>query len=342
MVTGPARAAGGSALGAFAVLVVPLAVGAALAVWALAASPLQSAASVQPVIAQVEMAERNGGVSTTATLLPAATVVVKSQSSGVVTASSLTVGTAVSQGQVAFEVDGLPVVAYVAASPLYRDITPGLRGRDVTTAQQLLVDLEYLEVADGVAGPSTQAAVRAFNADHGRGTNATTLSLASLLWIPSESDAPHAVTVQVGDVLDPQMELYSTTTGHDSVSVGTTVSDDDRTLTIGAVTVPLPAGQTAVTDVDDVRALLSVLADRDSTPATVADAEPREVGTVPASAVVVDAQGRSCYFTGVDGDPVPVDATDGAFGMVDVAPDLVGTAVLVNPRATREDLACDS
>lgn len=336
------RSGGLSVAGAFAVLVVPLGAGAALAVWALAISPLQSSSDVQPVVAEVQTAERDEGFSTTATLLPAAEVEVKSQSSGTVTALSLVVGAPIGQGDVAFEVDGLPVVAYVADAPLYRDITDGLRGDDVATAQQLLVDLGYLDAADGIAGAATRAAIRAFNADHGRGTDVTALSVGSLVWVPSGSAAPNAVIVRVGDVLAPQAPLYSTTAGRASVSAGTTVSDVDRTLTIGVVTVALPAGEVAVTEPDDVAALQNALGDQESAPATVADLVPVQVGTVPATAVVIDAQGNGCYFTAVDGDPVPIDAKEGGFGLVDVSPELVGSPVLVNPRTTRDDLSCAS
>ena len=320
----------------------PLVAGAALAVWALAISPLQSASAVRPVVAEVQAAERDHGFSSTATRLPAAEVGVRSQSSGTVTVLSLTAGTSVDQGEVAFAVDGVTVVAYVADAPLYRDITEGLRGDDVATAQKLLVDLGYLDTVDGAAGVATRTAIRAFNADRGRGTNNTTLAVGSLVWIPAGSEAPAAVSVRVGDVLAPQTPLYTTTTGQASVSVGTTASDADRTLTIGTVTVTLPAGQTSVTEPDDVAALQTMLGDQDSAPATVADVVPEPVGTVPASAVVVDAQGNGCYFTGVDGDPVLIDATEGGYGLVDVGSELVGTPVLVNPRATRGDLSCVS
>lgn len=333
---------GRSAFGAFAILVVPLGIGAVLAVWALAISPLQSASEVRPVVAEVQIAERANGLSTTATLVPATEVGVKSQSSGTVTALSLGVGVPIDQGDVAFETDGLPVVAYVADAPLYRDITADLRGADVSTAQHLLVDLGYLNAADGIVGATTRAAIRAFNADHGRGTNTTTLTVGSLVWIPSGSDAPNSVAVRVGDVLAPQTPLYSTTAGSASVSAGTTAGDKDRTLTIGTVTVALPAGQDSVTDPGDVALLRDTLGDQASAPATVADLVPPQVGTVPATAVVVDAEGHSCYFTAVDGDPVAVDATQGGLGLVDVGPELVGTPVLVNPRSTRDDLSCAS
>lgn len=332
----------GPAVGAFAVLIAPLVVGAVLAVWALAASPLQSATSVEPVVAQVGSAERDDGFSTTAMLLPATDVVVKAQSSGTVTALSFAVGVPVTSGEVAFMVDGLPIVAYVSQAPLFRDITAGLRGDDVTTAQQLLVDMGYLKAADSVAGPSTQTAIRAFNAAHGRGKNNTTLSIDSLVWIPSASDAPQTLTVHVGDLVEPQTALYATQTGQDSISAGTTAQSEDRMLSVGTVTVTLPAGQTAVSVPDDVAALLTQMGDQTSATAMVTSLEPHQVGTVPATAVVTDATGASCYFTGVDGEAVLVDATSGGFGLVNVDPELIGTPVLVNPRSTRENLACAS
>ena len=67
---------------------------------------------------------------------------------------------------------------------------------------------------------------------------------------------------------------------------------------------------------------------------------PRIVGTIPASALVTDPTGATCFFSDVEGPGTTVVATGGSFGTVDVDPDLVGTAVLINPRDAREDLAC--
>ncbi len=332
----------GPAVGAFAVLAVPLAVGAALAVWALASSPLQSSADPQPVVAQVQAAQRDNRTSTTVTLSPAPTVEVRSQSAGTVTGSALQEARPLRTGDVAYEVDGRPVIAYVAAAPLYRDITPGLQGKDVATAQDLLVETGHLKATDRSSTDAMRRAVRAFNAAHGSGTDVTTLAAGSLLWVPEGSGAPDVVIVRVGDVVQPQTPLYETARGASTASVAAPAAEVERSLTVGAVTVPLPAGSTVVTDPDDVADLAEVLGDQESGPAVLADVAPTKVGTVPASAVIVDEKGVSCYFRGLEADPVRIDATAGGFGLVDVDAALVGTPVLVNPRGVVDDLSCDS
>lgn len=320
---------------------VPLLVGTILAVWALAVSPLQSAAPPQPLIGAVDVAERVDAEPTSVTLVPAESYPVVSQSAGIVTASSITLGKPIRSGDAAFMVDGLPVVAYASAAPLYRDITAGLRGEDVRTAQKLLVDLGHLDAADGSAGPPTVAAIRAFNTAHGY-ANDGALALGSLVWIPEGSAAPKAIAIRVGQLLAPQSELYTTTSGEDRITVGAPAGDLDRRLAVGPATVTLPAGQTALTDPADVATIKSVLGDQVTGGATLESMTPRKVGTVPTSAVVVDAGGAACFFSDLTGPGIRIDADAGSFGLVDVDADLIGTPVLINPRATRGELACGS
>jgi len=333
---------GGPVVAVAVILGVPLLVGAVLAVWALAASPLRSAERPRPVVAEVQAAERDNRVATTVAVHPAPEVVVRSQSTGTVTASALGVGEPVRQGDVALVVDGRPIVAYIADAPLFRDVTAGLRGDDVTTVRRLLTDLGYLGADDGDSDTAMVAAIRGFNTDHGRGADDETLSPDSVLWIPADSSAPQAVSVRVGDVVQAQSELYTTTSGSAAVQIATPAVGVARVLSVGTASVPLPAGSDEVTDPGDVAELLAVMAGQEASPAVVADEEPEPVGTIPASAVIVDTQGTSCYLTGVDGDVVRVDADAGGLGLVDVDVALVGTPVLVNPRSVVSDLSCAS
>jgi peptidoglycan hydrolase-like protein with peptidoglycan-binding domain len=335
-------AARSPAVVAVVALAVPLLVGAVLAVWALAASPLRSATVEEPLIAVVETASRRDQEFTSVTLVPAEPYAVVSQSAGVVTALSIVPGRPVGSGVTAFAVEGRPVVAYVSPSPLYRDISAGLQGDDVRTAQQLLVGLGYLDAVDGRASSPTISAIRAFNAAHGYGKRNDVLAVGSLLWIPEGSAAPQSVTVRVGRSVVPQTELYTTTSGRDRVQVGAPAAPTDRVLTVGAATATLKAGQTDVTDLAAVEEIRAALGEGQTASAVLESMTPRTVGTVPASAVVVDTDGSACFFTDVRGPGVSISADEGSFGLVDVAADLIGTPVLVNPRSTREDLACDS
>lgn len=270
---------------AMAALVTPLLVGTVLAAWALAQSPLESAAPVQPLIGVVEAAERHGRAPDSVDTQPYPVV---SQSTGTVTAVSLLPGEPIAVGATPFAVDGLLVTAYVSPAPLFRDITSGVVGEDVATAQGLLTHLGYLKKSEEGAGPATVAAIASFNKDHGLGDRNESLAIGSLLWVPEGSAAPQTVTVRVGQLVAPQSELYVTTD-----------------------TPPEPT-------------------------------EPERVGTVPASAILVGDDGGACFFRDATGSGVPIDASHGSFGMVDVDPELIGTPVLINPRVTRKDLSCGS
>lgn len=326
---------------AIGLLGVPLLVGLILAVWALRESPLHSAEPEQPLVAQIGAAERRDSVPVALRLVEARPYPVVSQSSGIVTALSLSVGKAVSTGQTVLAVDGLPVVAYVAPSPLYRDIGPGLSGDDVTVAQQFLQEMGYLGQVDGRVGDATVRAIREFNAAQAL-PHGDVLLTSSLLWIPLDSAEPHEITVRVGQRIEPQTELYSTVSGQDQIVVDTAPAPVERMVGLGAERATLPEGQSIIADPNQVAALKEAFGEESTATGTVEGAVPRQVGTLPASAVVVDQRSHTCFFPGVSGEGIRIKAESGSFGLVDVDPALVGQPVLVNPRSTREDLSCGS
>lgn len=333
---------GASGIATALLLAVPLAAGVGLAVWGLAHSPLESAAAVEPIIASVESAERTDSIRATATYVEADAFAVTTQSTGTMTGLDIVVGQSVENGTVAMEVDGMPVVAYVADAPLFRDVTRGLEGADVATAQQLLHDLGYLDAVDGKAGWATERAIEAFNKDHGYGDTNTVLTTASLLWVPAGSGAPTAVSVRVGAALSPGLELYATTAGTASFTLNLEPAGADRTVTLDDLVIDLPAGMTRITNLESVAALRERLGEQASIAVSVSLAEPRTVGTVPATAIVRGADGTMCFYTGLDGEPVTVAAESGLLGLVDVDADLIGKSVLVNPGEMKDDRTCGS
>lgn len=83
--------------------------------------------------------------------------------SGVLTSVDAVDGGTVDAGDRLFTVDLRPVVAAVGDAPAFRDLSQGSRGADVTQVQQLLIDTGFLSgSADGVFGPATTRAVRAW------------------------------------------------------------------------------------------------------------------------------------------------------------------------------------
>jgi hypothetical protein len=320
-------------------LALPLVVVGGLALVTLTRSPMDSDRPPAPVIATVGRAERTEAQATTVTRIPAEVFPVSSQSTGTVTALHVTPGTPLGDGEVAMAVDGMPVIVYVAPAPLYRDLTEGMTGDDVLAAQEFLVRHGYLSRPERSVGRAAARAITSFNSDHGRGRTST-LPVGALLWVPEGSGPPREVTARIGDVVSSSTELYLTTDSVDQVVAATDVNESDRLLTVAGVEVLLPAGTTVVDHPDDVAALATAMGNETTAAAILEGTSPREVGTVPASAVVVDDLGRACFFSGTNGPAVRISAESGLFGLVDVDPRLIGSPVLTDPRRTGVAHAC--
>jgi peptidoglycan hydrolase-like protein with peptidoglycan-binding domain len=141
--------------------------------WALAVafeSPAQREADAAPptpgpITAKVERGDLRDTVSfrATARRQDSASVALPPQGgdSSVVTAAPVAVGTDITAGRVATEINGRPVFALPGAFAYYRDLRPGDSGPDVRQLQTGLVASGARLTADGVFGASTDRAVRA-------------------------------------------------------------------------------------------------------------------------------------------------------------------------------------
>lgn len=335
------RSATGPALLLAGGLAAPVVLAGGVAIAALVRSPMESDTASGPVITTVQRAERPESETTTVTWAPSEVYPVLSRSAGTITALGITSGEPLADGDVAMSVDGAPVLAFVAPAPLYRDIGQGMTGEDVDAVQRFLVDRGYLGGAEVPAARSTARAIAAFNADHGRG-DTEVLRVGTLLWVPEGSGDPLDVSVRVGDVVEPGTELYRTADGPDRLAIDTTPLAEERVLSVAGVEVALAPDAVAVLDAHDVAAVRAVMGGEDSVGATLSRLAAGEVGTIPSAAVVVDADGRACYFTGLDGHAVQIEADSGSFGLVDVDPGLIGSPVLVGPRRAGVGDACGS
>jgi peptidoglycan hydrolase-like protein with peptidoglycan-binding domain len=104
------------------------------------------------------------GAGTTASVTP----VPADGARAVVTAVGVETGERFEAGQVLVEVSGRPVIALAGQVPAFRDLRPGMRGRDVTQVQSGLRALGYLgNGPDGVYGSATKQAVAALYRDRG-------------------------------------------------------------------------------------------------------------------------------------------------------------------------------
>lgn len=322
-------------------VVLPLVAGLCLSLWSISHSPLQTVRPAEPLIAVVDRAKQRDTEPVAVQLLPAQPFVVSSGADGVVTSASITVGATVATGYEPFSVNGQPLTIYRSDTPLYRTLDAGADGDDVVVAQQFLTTLGLLDEVTGIYDRATEDAVTRFNLERGS-TASSTLDPRSLLWVPNGAGRVTEVSVLVGDRVADGTQLFSISSGQDTVLVEVDAGDQDRTLVMGSVEVTLAAGDHAITAPDDVAALRDLLTEGEWVPAELGSEEVREVGVVPASAVVVDAQGKSCLFPDVSGDPITVSTAPGGYGQVHVQARLVGQRVLINPRAVRDNLSCAS
>lgn len=77
-------------------------------------------------------------------------------------------GEEMDEGSVLFELAGRPTFALQGDLPLFRTVTPGDRGEDIEQLQTALTRLGFNPgVVDGIYGPETEAAVRAFYESRG-------------------------------------------------------------------------------------------------------------------------------------------------------------------------------
>lgn len=323
--------------------VAPAAVGLAWVV-SRAASPLEQDAAAEPVIVAVGQAIRDRATPVAVELALAEPRRVEAAGSGVLTELRVEPGDRVESGAVVVAVDDQPWLAFAAPAPLWRDLRLGMSGDDVERVQDFLAELGLS--TGSVRGTVTQATVsgfRALNERLGLGRSEVTLHRSTLLWIGPGPLTVGEVLAQPGDIVAPGTPLLTGPAEPAKITVTepeARLPDGEYVLVVGDTAVPYQLGSGAVSEPADVAALAEALGNRESGSGTLRLAEPAQVGTLPASAVITDANGRTCIFESVDGPPISVEPIGGSLSVVDVPVDWVGRTVLANPRQVRAELSC--
>lgn len=124
-------------------------------------------------------------VQTPVTVLP-----VPDASLAVVTGHPLSVGAAVSTGQVLTEVNGRPLFGVHSPFAFYRDMGIGDHGPDVEALQNALVARSYAVVPDGRFGSETAAAITRWYTDSGYEVHQRTGTAAENPGLDDEGDVP--------------------------------------------------------------------------------------------------------------------------------------------------------
>jgi hypothetical protein len=318
--------------------------------WAVARSdhsPLAQDAAARPVVVAAGEAVRDDAAQVTIKVIPAAPREAKAVGAGLVTSVLAKAGRRLQTGDVVVTVDDRPWMAYLASAPLWRDLSPGMRGADVARAQAFLeaMGLRAGSVR-GTVTAQTAAAFRALNERLGLGTADHTLHTSALVWVGPDPLTVGELKVRPGDSVGPGAVLLLGPMDPARIEVEeppdvVTSSDEPRVLAVGGATVGYTPGSGAVTSAKDVTVVIRALAGRAEGAGAVRLATPERVATLPASAIVTDAQGRLCVFERVSGPPVPVmPIGSGTLSVVDVPAEWAGRSVLANPRDVRSDLSC--
>ncbi|RKS10537.1 multidrug efflux pump subunit AcrA (membrane-fusion protein) [Nocardiopsis sp. Huas11] len=162
------------------------------------------------------------------------------------------VGTELSAGQRAWEVDGAPVLLLRGDTPAYRTLEPGVEGADVRRFEQALAELGYggFTVDDEYTWLTAEA-VRRWQEDT-EGVEATGTVGPERIWY---SPGPVRVTgheAAVGTGVAPGTPLLTTAATRRVVRVDLEVGDRDLVAEGDEVTVEMPDGTRADGEVESV------------------------------------------------------------------------------------------
>ena len=278
--------------------------------------------------------------------------VVRSSSTGVVTAAFSAPGVEVACGVAVFEVDAFPVVSFCGPRPLTSVVSATSKGRDTDDFVAWLRSVGFFE---GVAAPSAaqrRDAIRFWQASLGMAVDAT-VEPGELLWLTGPI-TPTAVAVEPGVPIAPGDTVMSVAEQLTSATVAVTEAAadasspagvDEAAMVFSVDTNPerVSIGVNGV--IGDLVALESMLRETgllvDGPPTSAAGsvrlADPVQLATVPASSIITDG-GRTCVVA-IDGEirtVVPVTVRSSSVGTVFVDGALPnGTLVSVDPdRAT--------
>lgn len=223
-------------------------------------------------------------------------------------------------GSEVFAIDGVPVLAYRGAV-LHRDLSRDDRGADVAALGEYLSSLGLLDPASGgdVFGPAVQASVRALQQRLGVAQDGV-FRLAYVSYIPEGATEIAGTAAELGDRVsagDPVLVAVAPVQSVvlTPVSAGNLAAYGglELALRLGPSTVDIPgvevtgAEATAVVTAlnDAVRAGAARVETSDGAPSTYSGGilvlrTPETTGTVPSTAVLVDARSTTCLIAVTD------------------------------------------
>lgn len=249
--------------------------------------------------------------------------------SGVVTFLNSAPGNSITEGAALVSIDGVPVIAYAGAAPLFRDLGRGDKGPDVQELGAFLARLGLMPASgvDQRFGPATEAGVRRFEAEVLGVAPTGRFSVGYVAFVPAAALTTKSVPIAVGQ--DFVAGTVAMTLSGPPMSVAITSQEPGNppivsgaiTLVVGTDSIDLTALPAPAADAERIYALLShglatggVTLVQPTTAGGGGEANSRgganevfngahlkeavagEIGTVPATAVWTNTSGASCVF----------------------------------------------
>ena len=243
---------------------------------------------------------------------------------GVLTGSVCVVGGSISSGDAPFAVNNIPVLALALPLPLWRDLTSGVKGGDVSGLQTELARLGFSVAVTGVYDKQTQAAVSAALGKVGGGlAKSGMLALAQVVWLPAPSVVVSSCSLQVGDPVSAGQQVASLA-GDLTGLVVDNPPGDGWVAQYGDLTTPIGADGR----ISDQKFLAAYEGGPEyqfytstgggTLVLTILLAVPKQVVVVPPGAVIVSGVGTGCVVS--DGRIIDVDIVSSSLGQTLVAP----------------------
>ncbi|MFI2702501.1 peptidoglycan-binding domain-containing protein [Cellulosimicrobium composti] len=230
---------------------------------------------------------------------------------GRVTTSRCKAGVPMESGSSVLTVDGVPLVGLATSVPLWRDLSLGDEGEDVTALQTELARLGY-EV--DTEGPLRRAALRALRdlyEQAGEKPGALDrVTIDRIVWLPAPSTSVNECLATVGSTVAAGDPVASVPGALESVTVAEPpegLVPGDRVLVVDGTSVPVDAAlavsdPAALVQLSPLPSLQPTSTDGDAGRAGAPTAQlvlaaPQAVSVVPPSALFGAADGRGCVLS---------------------------------------------
>lgn len=299
------------------------------------------------------------------TAVTSASSQVKSATSGLVTAVKVAPNSPMVNGTPLIDVSGTTIRAYIEPSPLFRDLSVGAKGDDVSQLGSFLASLGLLPAASisSTYGRSLAAAASAYAKSIGVTPNGV-FSAANVAWVPADSTSVGVVKVRVGDTVgagDVLIESAGVPTSVKFVVSGggsqkPTVPTGTLRLTSGSAHLDIESLSLTPAESSSVLGFLVAATTSGSVSATsqgsqgsqgsqtiysgavLSVASPTRVGVVPSGSIYLTGSDVACVFVAQSKTyrSIRLSAPDlirGELGSVAVPTTLIGSRVVRDPSA---------